>query len=311
MTVNKVLDLKLIFSFIFLLFSHNLFSASCCGGGGGLPGIILNDSKAKLSSSFNYQKVVADIDSEGEGRLRENGQNISKIYGLDGSYLLSDYWQVAMAIPYYQNTVQNASGSESSKHIGDISGTVAFEYLPEINYSRWIPRGLVYSKLTLPTGRSSRESKSTLRSDITGQGHIVLSVGSPFYKIKNNFDYLLVPEIFYKFKTIENENGRDTSYGNAYGYSLLFSVGVSPYGGASRLGIGIRPQYQSQQKITRSEVSTSESKYFTDVSMTYSYAINIAHSISFTYSDQSIIGPAKNSSLVSAFIFNYVVHWPL
>ena len=311
MIKKKVQSLKLIFNFILIFFSDSVFSASCCGGGGGVPGMILNDSKAKLSSSLSYQKVIADVNTQGEGRRRSNGKNISKIYALDGAYLLSDYWQLTMSFPYYQNTIETSLSKESSNRIGDISGALIFEYLPELNYSTWKPRAFCYTRVTLPSGRSNRESKSTLRSDITGQGHTILSFGAPLYKIKNNYDFLLVPEIFNKFKASENENGITVNYGATYGYSLLFSFGVSPYGGANRIGIGIRPQFQSKQKIIRNEYSYTESKYFTDVSFNYSYAFNTIHSFSFIYSDQSIIGPAKNTSLIASFILNYVMHWPL
>lgn len=290
------------FSLFFAFFTFNLFAASCCGGGGSLPGIILNDSKAKLSSSFSYQKIMADVDGEGQGRLRKNNTNTTRIISFDGAYLLSDYTQVSLSLPYYQNRVETLKEAESSHHIGDVSASFIYEYAPEEGYSLWRPRGFLYGKIAAPSGISNRDSSRTLRSDITGQGHWILSLGLPFYKLKGNFDLLLAPETFYKMK-------KDSDLGAAYGGSLLFSFGYSPSGEAFRFGGGIRSQYQSKQKINQNHYTVS--KYLTDVMLNLSYAFSLRHSLGLNYNDQTILGPAQNSSLSSGIALIYTTHWPL
>lgn len=293
-----------IFSLFFIFFSFKSFGASCCGGGASLPGIILNDSKAKLSSSLSYQKVMADVDGEARARLRKNNSNTSRIFSLDGAYLLSDYAQVSISLPYYQNKVETLKQSESSQNIGDISSAFIYEYAPEQTYSLWKPRGFFYSKITAPSGTSNKDSDTTLRSDITGQGHWVFSLGFPFYKLKGNFDLLLAPEIFYKLQ--------NTALGAAYGGSLLASFGYSPKGEAWRLGTAIRSQYQSKQKIQKIDnTHYSAIKSLTDVMLNLSYAFNPRHSLGINYNDQTVFGPAKNSTLSSGIALIYTTHWPL
>ncbi|HWU43973.1 MAG TPA: hypothetical protein VN132_11065, partial [Bdellovibrio sp.] len=160
-----------------LLLSIKVYAASCCGGGFAFPALILGDDKALFTSSFSYGSVTDDVLPNGKWIHRADN-NQSETMKIDGAYLISDLWQTGMSVPVVSRQIDK----EDSMGLGDISINLGYEFLPELSYSEWKPKGLAFLQITLPTSPSVYDATNILAADSRGRGFFTLGPGMVFTK---------------------------------------------------------------------------------------------------------------------------------
>ena len=275
--------------FLLSFLTHAASAAPCCAGSSALPSLITGDEAHFLGLSLSVGSVVADVAGAGKGlpvfrddlSNKESRRNIS----INFATLISDRWQVGASVPLVQNQIASTSHQETHSQLGDVSATLGFEALPEWEYSEWKPRVFTFAQWVVPTGRSIADSRTALASDVSGLGFHQLHLGAVAIKRWSDWDLNLVLKL-----------GKELSYGSSLvnaslggGYSL---------GDRWRIGASLEAQYQSPMKINDSFTSQ---KLVWNTGATATLLVGSDSSVIVGYTDQTLFGPAINTTLARTF----------
>ncbi len=279
-----------LFSLVFLLPGSLSWGAACCGGGFAAPSIIAGDDKAQLTTSYSYSEVVVDnVDSSGVWRKWDTHQQV-QTFRLEGAHLISDRWQAGATIPVVQRSRldQNYSG------LGDVSGALGFEYLPDWDYNPLRPKGIGYLQLTLPTGKSRAESEVG-GLDSRGNGFWALGIGTLLTKAIERWDLFSTVEIHRSFdKQVSNSQINGTLNP---GFGGNFGLGAGYNTAFWRFGSSITWTYEDPINIRGStNVDGSIERYATGI-LSASYLASNEWAGTISYSDQTLFGSPVNTSL--------------
>lgn len=300
LNMSSIFKTLTIFFLLFLL-SMKIFAAACCAGGSAAPALISGDDKAQITAGAFQSTVIGDAPDSGEAVFRNgDSSDVIQTYKIDGAFIFADRFQSGVSVPLLTHTIQSGSTNASSTDLGDIHLDVAYEFLPEWSYSPWKPKGYVYLQGTIPTGRSTYDAEEEGDVDALGKGFYALALGSLLVKRWTLWDVFTLPEIHYSFtRTFDQTTGEVLKVSPGFGGSLSLGAGVSPGGGATRIGLRVQPVYEQQKTITSSVTGTSTSgvQLTWDTSLEVSYLVDTDWSLLASYTDQTLLGPAINSTL--------------
>lgn len=284
------MKLSSILLFSVLLLHPRAWGAACCGGGFAAPSIIAGDDKAQITTSYAYSDVVVDnVDANGVWRKWDVHQQV-QTFRMEGAHLISDRWQAGGTIPVVQRSRldQNYSG------LGDVSGSVAYEYLPDWDYNLYRPKGIGFFQLTLPTGKSRAESDIG-GLDSRGNGFWAIGAGTLLTKAIGRWDL---------FSNLEIHRSFDKQFSNSQmsgklkpGFGANFGCGGGYNLAVWRFGGSIIWSYEDPIDIQgATKIDGSVERYAT-ASLSASYLASDIWAGTVTYSDQTLFGSPVNTSL--------------
>jgi len=283
----------MIFLWFSLLFSHSAQAAPCCAGSSALPSLITGDEARLIGLSVSYGDIVGDAPGTGKGipifRDALSIREIRKNMNLSFATLISDRWQVGVSLPIVQNEIASITTQESNTQLGDVSATIGFEALPEWEYSLWTPRIYTFVQWVAPTGRSIWDSQTRLASDVSGVGYHQLNVGAVVIKRWSDWD----ANVVLKAGRDLNFNGSllNSSFGGGYSFADVWRVGGS-----------LETQYVSSQEIGGAATSA---KLVWNAGATVTYLMGADSSLVLGYVDQTLFGPAYNTTLARTGSFAF------
>ncbi len=297
---------KLVFSFVFF-FAAKLWAAACCGGSSAVPSVITSDDATQFSSSYFYNQVDTEVTAAGQWR-KKPATEIDETLKLEAAKIFSDRWQTGIVIPAVQKSVDNAGQRQQSSGLGDVSGDLAYEYLPEWEYN-WLPKGIAFLQLTAPTGKSIYQSDNISTPDTTGRGFWTLGLGNIWTKNFSAWDVLTVFEVH---KSLQNKfsNSQGTSVVKP-GWGGSYSIGGGWNSKSARIGAAITWNYEDPIRI-ENEISgsnTSSVQRFATATVNYSYLWSNTWASSISYADQAIFGDPVNTSLGKIVSLSLVRKW--
>lgn len=138
-------------------YPKNIEASPCCAGPGDAAGMITGDEKAVLSLKTSQAWAIGFAPPQGQGVpvfRAENDEEWTQTLELEGGLLLTDRFQVGVALPLRRREQQTPTQSFRVLGMGDARTSLSAELLPEYSYSRWIPRVFGSFSLSLPTGTS-------------------------------------------------------------------------------------------------------------------------------------------------------------
>lgn len=288
------------FSGSFFLAKNLALAAACCGGGSGVPGIILGDEKASLGFEISNLHIKTDVGQNSVWRDRSEVDSTSTLR-LQYTQIFSDRFQTGFST----SVIRRDRGDSSSSGLGDTSFHVGYETLPEWNYSAWRPRAVSYLGLTVPTGRSIYEAEDLLLLDSRGKGFWSARVGTAFTKnfgrwsIVSNFELVrtfarAIDTLAFKGQ-IEPQNSASAVIGAGYSFGDLTVK-------ASLLHL-----YESEMVFSGSPSSMTSDSQVSTLTIGGSTPLgpeNINGDLWFLradYFDQRLFGEPKNTALSSGF----------
>ena len=283
----------MIFLFLSLFLGNSVEAAPCCAGSTALPSLITGDERTMINASVAYGDVIGDAPAAGKGipvfRDALSKREIRKTMNLGVATLISDRWQMGASIPVVQNEISTTSYQEINTQLGDVSATIGFEALPEWEYSLWTPRIYTFVQWVAPTGRSMGDSQTRLATDVSGVGYHQLHLGAVVIKRWSDWDANVV------LKT-----GRDLNFGA----NLLNSSLGAGYSFAERwrLGASLETQYTSTQQMG---VSETAAKLVWNTGATVTCLVGADSSLILGYMDQTLMGPAYNTTLARTANFSF------
>jgi hypothetical protein len=240
--------------------------------------------------------IVGDVDTEGQSTFRHpKNSEVSNTVALKATRLLNDVWQIGTAIPYVDKSRSIGQHESTSKGLGDVSVFGALEWLTEKEYSRWKPRGFASARLTFPTAPSVYDFKDELAADARGQGLYLIAAGVTFSKVLGAWDLMINPEIETGPEQKIATDSKSVTVRPGLSYLFSISTGWSPRQlSACRFGINLAPKYESPKLVNEKETTD---KLVWNTGASAHYTIDSLHALGLVYSDQTLIGPAKNTTL--------------
>lgn len=296
--------MKLLLPFFSILLSSTAHAASCCGGGFAFPALILGDDKAQITTSVSHGQVTDDVLPNGKW-LRRNDDNQSQTFKMEGAALISDTLQAGLSLPIVHRRV----AEENSTGLGDISGNLGYEFLPELSYSKWKPKGLAFLQITLPTSPSVYDSNNIFATDSRGRGFFTLGTGLIFTKIFGSWDTNASAELHRSFarKFESDAAGGEIEARPGWGHSLTVGGGWSYRD--LRLGSSLSALSEDAIEISGAQSSQGSMQKNMTWSVVANYMLNMESAITASYSDQTLFGAPENSSLSKTITLSYQQRW--
>lgn len=288
------------------------WAAPCCAGSSAAPAMISGDDRAQMSLFASRSTVIGDAPSAGIPVFRgASDSETTQTLRLDGAFLLSDRFQMGASVPLVVRgidrpalaTTLKTDGGVGATGLGDLRVNFSYEALPEWGYSVWKPKGYVFLQLTLPTGRSIYEATGPGEVDAIGRGFYTIGMGSLLVKRWSHWDAFAIPEVHYSlertFLDVGSSVGSDSmTVAPGWGTSLAFGVGYSPSSSPMRFGMSLQPIYSQPKRVIFSGGESLASYQLTwDASFDVTYLVSSEWSVNANYSDQTLLGPAINSTL--------------
>lgn len=289
---------------VIILASFQAHAASCCGGGFAFPALILGDDKAQVTASLSYGEVTDDVLANGKW-IHRNDDNQSQTYKIEGAMLLSDAWQAGMTIPVVYRKVSN----ENSTGLGDISVGAGYEFLPELSYSAWKPKGIAYLQVTVPTSPSVYDSDNIFATDSRGRGFFTVGSGAVFTKVFGKWDANASAELHKSFERNFDSEGAGGKITATPGWGNSITVGAGWSYGDLRLGSSLSSMYEDAIKISGAQNSNGSIQKNMTWSMVANYMLSMESALTLSYADQTLFGSPENSSLSKTVTLSYQQRW--
>lgn len=288
-------------------------AAPCCASNAAAPSLLSGDDQAQLSATVAYGSVIGDAPERGIAVFRSEDESERTLtYRLDGAMLVSDRWQLGASVQVSQRSLSRQGFNGTSTGLGDARLTAGFEALPEWTYSEWRPKGYAFAQLTLPTGKSLYETASDGGVSATGRGFYSIAAGALFVKRWSLIDGYVLPEGHYSFERSFDDrvSGETISVTPGFGTSVALGIGVSPGEGALRAGLRLQPSYNQYRRIrSGSGESVSSYQLVWDTALEATYLVNDLWSVNAAIIDQTLFGPAVNSTLSRTFALGVRHGW--
>jgi hypothetical protein len=268
-------------------------AAPCCAGSSALPSLITGDEARLIGMSVSYSDVIGDAPGAGKGipvfRDAYSIREIRKNMNLSFATLISDRWQVGVSLPIVQNELASNTTQEINTQLGDVSATIGFEALPEWEYSLWTPRIYTFVQWVAPTGGSIWDSQTRLASDVSGVGFHQLNLGAVVIKRWSDWD----ANVVLKAGRDLNFNGTllNSSFGTGYSFADVWRIGGS-----------LETQYVSSQDIGG---AATLAKLVWNTGATVTCLVGSSSSLVLGYVDQTLFGPAYNTTLARTGSFSF------
>jgi hypothetical protein len=291
-------------------FSPASFAASCCAGNAAAPALISGDERMQMDVLFSHSSVVGNVEEGVPVFWSPKESETTQTVRIDAATLISDRWQIGTMVPVVQQQVNRQGLDRSATALGDVRMNVGYEILPEWTYSVWRPKGYVFAQLMLPTGKSSYDTSDFSEADAVGRGFYTVALGSLLVKRWSSWDAFLIPELHYGFarrfdvtelhdaETVSPRLGASVGFGGGWSYGPL------------RVGLRFQPVYNQPKKIqTSSNVVYAGYQLSWDTGADLTYLVGDDWSVTGSYTDQTLLGPAVNSYLSRTFALMLQRRW--
>lgn len=280
-------------------------AAPCCSANAAAPALISGDDQAQVSLIGGNTSIIGDAPVEGTPIFRSSNNNETlQTVNLDGAILVGDRWQLGAGASLIRRSFSQPGFNNAATAFGDIRMDAAYEALPEWSFSTWIPKGYVFMQLIIPTGKSIYETVLPGGVDAVGRGFFTLAAGSLFLKRWSSLDAYVMPEMHYAFTRTFTDptTGGPFTISPGLGASFALGLGYSPGGGNFRIGARVQPMWGD-----RKTVNTAQGERLTAYQLSWDAALELGYliatdwSLTASYTDQTLLGPAVNSTLGRTF----------
>lgn len=297
----------LVFSTVLLFSYSTAFSAACCGGGLSIPSIIAGDDRAQMSISYGAAVVVVDnVDNAGYWHRWENHQETLTMK-IEGARIVSDRWQMGFSVPIMTREL----GEKKYSGLGDVSGSLSYEYLPDWDYHPLRPKGIGFVQLNVPVSKS-RVASDVGGLDSRGAGFWGLGVGTLLTKSWITWDVFSVLEWHWqREKTISSTlfqgravpgSGRSVSVGSGYNWKTY------------RLGLSLSETQEDPIELVGNETMLNARQFqnfeqWSTATLSFAYLNSEEWSYSVNYIDQTLFGQPMNTSLGKGISLQIQKRW--
>lgn len=297
----------LLISVLFIM-SPVALANSCCGQSPASYTVLSLNQRLSVSAGLSYLR------SYGRYRPFANGQEGLEVWDDKKREVSSTIFNVASAFAPRQQVFVNASvlqgrysdvtGVETATHLSDTLIGYSYEALPEYSFSYWKPVIFLTGFLNLPTGRSTYDMNLSEGTDVTGHDQWGAGLGVTLRKVYFPLTITLQARSLQLFA----KSFTDVAVSDFFDSSVAFLLNYSSRWWGLQWNTGLTFNHLSErttQALPGAPVDTSQ------VTQNFSLLVGVQRSISeswvagLTYSDQTLVGPAKNSILNRSINLNF------
>jgi hypothetical protein len=291
--------------------AQDLRAAACCGGGVAAPTIITGDDRAQAAISATHSQILTDVNASGIWRDRETTE-LGETLRIDAAYKAGESWQVGASVP----VISRSRANDQSSGLGDVALNTAYEYLPELEYNPYRPKGLGYLQLIIPTGRTVFEDSTGIEA--RGRGYWALGLGTLLTKTIGDWDGLLVLDLHRSFRKSVHTSQFTGTLSPGFGGSVLVGGGYNLR--SWRFGLNLAWFYEDPVQAESADSSTAGAfqqytagtlQRYASASAVVSYLASDEWSATLNIADQTLFGSPLNSSLGRSVSLMLAKRWPL
>ncbi|MBS1960659.1 MAG: hypothetical protein JST04_00475 [Bdellovibrionales bacterium] len=296
-----------------LAFAGNARAAACCGGTSATPSLITGDDAYQFGLAVSRSEIIGDAPTSGKPVFRGDGTDeVTTTYRLDVAAILSDRTQASVTVPFVSKSVAAGGTSNGASGVGDASLGFAYEAWPEWTYSEWKPHGFLFTQLNLPFAHSIYDTEAAGASDAFGTGFYRLSAGTLLRKAWRVLDAAVTPEVHYSLpRAFTDAGGSSLRVSPGFGASVEAGVGYNFVRLPFRVGLRIQPVWNEPRTIDADGARTrSSAQWVWNTGLDVGYLATTEWSLSASYTDQTLLGPAVNTTLGRTFALSLQRRWP-
>lgn len=298
-------------------------AAPCCGSSSSLPALITGDETRKIFASFSHGTVIGDAPGAGGGvpiyRDPNSASEMRNAWALSYAEQLDELlpipgFQVGLTLPVISNIAEVRGQSIEHTGLGDLTLNLGYELLPELEYSEWKPVVFTFAQVNLPTGQSLYTSTSDALIDVTSSGFYGSHLGVLAVKRWSVMDMSALLKLGRQWgRSFDSLAGvRDVQ--GAWTASWMIEAGVSVFEfgrvGLSLEGIYREPLRETLRQETQNGLTTTSSQRMVwNSAAQASWLLGVSSSVFLSYVDQTLFGPALNTSLSRSVTLGYSYRW--
>ena len=288
----------LLISFIILQWT-TASANSCCGQSPASFPVLALDQKLSINTSYSVSQAQGRIYSPEEFVVWNSKERQVQSLQLSIAGTVRSrhqfYVNTALLNSKFKDEYQNAD----SQNFSDTQLGYSYEVLPEYSFSYWKP--IIHTSLLMnvPTGKSIYDNiELSEGTDVTGHNQWGLGVGLTARKVYFPFTLILQGRSLQMFK----KQFSNVEVGTFYDSSLAFLGSYALTWKAVVLNFGVTTNHLSARSLNSRD--ESQSMQNTSLLVGLQKSFGEAWNVGFNYSDQTLLGPAKNSILNKTVTLN-------
>ncbi len=277
-----------------------VFANSCCGQSTSSYSVLSMGQRLSVSTGVSLVNSVGRIFASDQFYEWENKKREVRSVALNLSGVVFEKHQVFLSTNYQEGTYKDEFGSGSTNHFSDTLLGYSYELLSEYEFSYWKPVINISALINLPTGHSIYdENRLSEGADVTGHRQWGLGVGVTVKKVYHPLAITLQGKVLRLFSREFNTTKVSHFYDSTF--SLMLDYSTNLWG--IIMSTGINYNHLSAKKIEPANIFSDESQNFAFV-LGMQKSLENNWTLGLNYSDQTLIGPAKNSILNRTTTFN-------
>ena len=283
-------------------------AAPCCSAGSALPALITSDDVGQFSVNQSMSSTVMDASSRGPAIVRSDSSAESTLSTrILAATKISEYFQIGGGFSFLSRSTSVSGKEFQESGLGDTELSVGYEFLPEWNYSRYRPKGVLYLQNVFPTGKAIQDPAALNIADVRGQGVFQNVFGAAFTKAFSDFDFYVTPEI----RRLHSKTfSGGTRVSGTWGGALQLGAGWSMSREPIRFSLRTQPTFQGGRIVENADqTSLSGDKWVWNTGADATYTFNEVNVLLLSYSDQTLFGPARNTTLERSLGVGYLRRW--
>jgi hypothetical protein len=287
-----------------LLSGSLTWANSCCGQSPASFTVLAMQQRLSITTGVSYLQSQGRVYSNSdEFFLWDDKEREVRSLLLNVASVVADRHQVFVNTAFLEGRYADPQENGRATHLSDTLLGYSYELLPEYRFSYWKPVVHVTAFLNLPTGRSIYDGGQLSEgADVTGHGQWGTGVGVTLRKVYFPWTLTLQGRSLHLFA--KRFNGVGVS--GFFDSSLAFLVNFASRWWGLQFNSGLTFNHLSERQIVPSGVTS-------EVTQNFAVLAGVQRSLSdrwvagVTYTDQTLVGPAKNSILNQSinFTFNY------
>lgn len=277
-----------------LLVTLPAFSNSCCGQNPSSFVVLSQGQTLSLVTALSLVKAEGRVYEDPNAfHIWKNKKRDVQAWQINGAGTFNERHQWFVNSSVLQGTYSDSVSSGTSTNLSDTLLGYSFEILPEYSFSRWKPIVFISALVNAPTGHSIYDrSQLSEGTDVSGHNQWGTGLGVTVRKVYFPFSVTLQGKsmkVFGKqFESVRVSDFYDSSAGVLVNY-------LTPFWHIST-NFGLTFNHLSSRRIAPADISSGSSQNTTTL-VGLQRGIGEAWNVGMNYSDQTLLGPARNSIL--------------
>ena len=289
---------------IVLIVNFKVLASSCCSGANSGNSIIFGDTRFRVTTSYVNKAFISDVNKSGDIKERNNLNVVDETLSMKYRFQTRNYFQYGVEFNSKVVTSKTFSNELESKGVSDAFLSSSYEFMPEIVYSKYKPRGFFTLNLGIPIGDSKYDYSSSANEQALSQGLYSFNPGLVFYKKLRKVDFSAsLNSTFFLSRNFPSQSGgfKVRKYPN---YNLSFNSFYSFTKVPIILSAGLSHFRVGKERIIQQNESQTPSGYYTNSNLAISYLFD-TYSVALNYSDDTLIELARNTTLSKSYTVSF------